>query len=194
MTACAVALVLLLDASGSINAGDWQHQLHGTAEAMADPATTRLIEAGGPVAVTALAFDFGARELVPWRILSTAHDARRFARALRDADRGGAGGTDIGLALLRGMEALEAAPCVAEREVIDLATDGEGEARSTAAARDQAVAAGVTVNAIVVGGEPAADWLRAHAQTPGGFTLRAPRWDDFTAAMRRKLTWEISGR
>jgi hypothetical protein len=191
---CTVALVLLLDASGSIAAPDWQAQLGGTADALEHPAVVRLIEAGEGVAVTAIAFDFNTRELLPWRVLRGERDAVAYAAQLRMADRGGAGGTDIAGALRAGLAALDAAPCGADEAVIDLATDGEADSVTTRQARDAAIVAGVRINAIGVGAESASGWLREHAITPGGFAIAVSGWGDFAAAMRRKLSLEVATR
>lgn len=68
MTACAVALVLLLDVSGSIDAAAWRLQVEGHAEALTAPAVVRQVEREG-VAVALVQFDHGARLVLPWRVL-----------------------------------------------------------------------------------------------------------------------------
>ncbi|MBY0338413.1 MAG: DUF1194 domain-containing protein, partial [Acetobacteraceae bacterium] len=61
-------------------------------------------------------------------------------------------------------------------------------------ARDAAALRGARINAIAVGPAEAADWLRAHAVTPGGFVIAAEGWADYPAAIRRKLTLEVAAR
>ncbi len=195
MLACAVALVLLLDASGSINQVEWQLQRDGTAEALADQAVTGVIERQGAVAVTAIAFAEATAPLVPWRVLRGAEDAAAFAAALRAAPRQLDGGTRIGHALEQAGRALDEVPCAAEQEVVDVASDGGADERSTREARDALAARGVRVNALGVGTLPGlepADWLRDNAVTPGGFALSAEGWEGFARAMRRKLTMELA--
>ena len=192
---CSVALVLLLDASGSVTAPDWRLQVHGTADGLADPAVTQVIERQGAVAMTAIAFSDLTVPMVPWRVLRTAEDARGFAQALRDAPRRLYGGTRIGEAIEDAVVALDAAPCTAEQEVIDVASDGGADPVPTARARDAAAVRGVRVNAIGIGRLPSgtpADWLRENAVTLGGFALEAADWTDFALAMRRKLQMELA--
>ncbi|RVT91885.1 DUF1194 domain-containing protein [Rhodovarius crocodyli] len=175
-TACAVALVLLLDASGSVSAEDWRLQREGTADAIASQAVARIVEREGAVAMTAIAFSDSTRPLVPWRVLDNPAALSAFAGELRAAPRGLPGGTAVGRALDGAMAALDSAPCAAEQEVIDIATDGEADAPATRHARGRADARGVRINAIGIGGiagEDPADWLRENAVTPGGFALRA---------------------
>jgi len=193
MSACAAALVLLLDASASILAAEWRLQAQGHAAAFEDPAVHRTIISGEGIAVTALAFSDDSSGMVGWRILREAADAEAFAAALRAAPRGASAGTDVGGALLSALEALSAAPCEAEQEVIDLVTDGEANELRTRQARAAAEARGVRINALGVGSDEAADWLRENAATPGGFVMQAPDWAGFAAAIRRKVTLELAG-
>lgn len=194
MIGCAVALVLLLDASASILPGEWALQRDATAAAFEEEGVLRAIGRDGGVAVTALAFSDGVTPMLGWRHLRDAEDARAFAAALRAAPRGEVGGTDIGGALFAALRALEEAPCAAEQEVIDLATDGEAPEAPVHAARAAAEARGVVINALGVGAPDAAEWLRTHAVTGTGFAMLAEDWARFPQAIRRKLTLELAAR
>ncbi len=195
MISCAVALVLLLDASGSVSSESWRLQATGTADALADSAVVRVIERQGAVAITAIAFSDESRPLVPWQIVTGAETAEGFAAALRQAPRTQYGGTRLGEALDGALEALDAAPCEAEQQVVDISSDGDADAAPVTRARDAAAARGVRVNAIGIGRLPGgspADWLRENAVTPGGFALAAEDWSGFARAMRRKLAMELA--
>lgn len=192
MSACALALVLLLDASASILPPEWMLQTQGHAAAFEDPVVHRAITRGEGVAVTALSFSDDAREIVSWRILRDHHDADGFAEALRGAPRGIPSGTNLGGALLIAMERLEVAPCNADQRVIDLATDGEADPWRAQQARTQAEERGVRINAVGVGSARASDWLRENAVTSGGFVMEAPDWPSFAVAIRRKVTLELA--
>lgn len=194
MIACAVALVLLMDASASILPQEWDLQRVATAAAFRDPAVRAAIARDGGVAVTAIAFSDGTTPMVPWRHLRTAADAEAFAAELAAAPRGPAGGTDIGAALFAAMAALAEAPCAAEQEVVDLATDGEAAEAPVHRARAYAEAQGVRINALGIGPESAVEWLRENAITQGGFALAAAGWEEFPRAIRRKLTLELAAR
>lgn len=193
MSACVIALVLLLDASASILPPEWRLQTQGHAAAFEDPAVHRAISRGEGVAVTAVSFSDNAREMVSWRILRDETDAARFADALRGAPRGIPAGTDVGGALLFAMDRLDAAPCAADQQVIDLATDGEANPHRAREARARAEARGVRINAIGVGSAAAGNWLRENTVTSGGFVMEAPDWPSFAVAIRRKVTLELAG-
>ena len=95
-----------------------------------------------------------------------------------------------------------------QRRVIDVAGDGTNNSgRQAAAARDDAVAAGVTVNGLAIPNENAASSTFAHVQPPGGltewyrqnviggpgsFVIEARDFAAFGAAMTRKLINEIA--
>jgi len=197
MLACAVALVLLMDASSSIAEAEWRQQRDGTAEALVDPAVLSVLRRQGVVAVTALAFAESTAELVPWRLLTGEADVQGFAEALRAAPRPLWGGTFIGPAMADAAAALNAAPRAAEQEVVDIASDGGSDVAPAEAARTMLEMRGVRVNALGVGtlpGDDPARWLRAHAVTSGGFAIAAAGWGEFARAMRRKLSMELAAR
>lgn len=194
MVSCALALVLLLDASFSIRDADWRLQVEGHAAALEDPRIHSAIVSGGPVAVTAIAFSDGVTQMMPWRIIADASHAMLAAHELRGAQRGPVSGTRLGEALFAGMAALAAAPCEADRQVIDLVTDGEADAEPASRARVYAEVQTIRINALGVGSAAAADWLREHAATADGFVMHAAGWETFAGALRRKMTLEIAGR
>ncbi len=197
MLGCFVALVLLLDASGSVSPTDWRLQVQGTADGIADEAVVRVIERQGPMAVAAIAFSDMTVPLVSWRVVRNAAEVQGFAQALREAPRALYGGTRIGEAIEDAVVALDAAPCQAEQEVIDVASDGDADPVPTRRARDAAALRGTRVNAIGIGrlpgGDPA-DWLRENAITPGGFAIAVESWGDFATAIRRKISMEVASR
>lgn len=191
---CAAALVLLLDASGSIMPSEWREQVDATARAVESAEVADAIRRGGPIAATALAFDDRPRTMVGWHVLTSAEDAEAFAGRLREAPRGGQGGTAIGLALREAHRRMGEAPCEADRFVIDLSTDGEAPEPDTAAARDAAQADGVTINVISVGGMSRPESLREHATTGDGFLIHASDWHAYGALVRRKVILETAAR
>lgn len=191
---CAAALVLLLDASGSIMPAEWREQVEATARAVESAEVAEAIRRGGPMAVTALAFADLPRTMVGWHILTSQRDAAAFAARLREAPRGGQGGTAIGLALREAHRRIGEAPCEADRYVIDLSTDGEAPEADTAAARDAAQAGGVTINVISVGAMALPESLREHATTGDGFLIHAADWARYGELVRRKVIWETAAR
>jgi Mg-chelatase subunit ChlD len=191
---CAAALVLLMDASGSIMMDEWRVQLEATAAAIESPEVADAIRRGGPLAVQAIAFSNITASLTGWHVLTTPAEARGYAERVRQAPRAVGGGTDIGRALSAAHEAMRAAPCAPDRMVIDLSTDGEAPEAATAIARDAAQLAGVTINAIVVGAMARPESLREHAITGDGFLIEAADWSQYAALVRRKVILETAAR
>lgn len=191
---CAAALVLLLDASGSILQDEWREQVEATARAVESEEVADAIRRGGPMAVRAMAFSNITADLTGWVVLRDAAEARAYAERLRQAPRAVGGSTDIGWALSAAHEAMRAAPCAADRYVIDLSTDGEAPEGATAVARDAAQMDGVTINVIAVGGVARPDSLREHATTGDGFLIHASDWSQYAALVRRKIIMETAAR
>jgi len=98
----------------------------------------------------------------------------------------------------------------ASRRTIDVCGDGTNNAgREVSAARDDAVAAGITINGLAIINEHPVSWTFAHVQPPGGlqnyyrenvtggtgsFVLEVRDFKTFGQAMTRKLVAEIANR
>lgn len=188
---CATALVLLLDASGSIQADQWRLQLEGTALAIEE--NGHVMRREGGTAIMVVGFSDYAVPMVPWRVVASPEEALALANDLRAAPRFASGGTDMAQALRVAVSDLERAPC-GDALVIDVATDGEANGPATQVERDRAMRVGIRINGIVVGHEGGAAWMRQHAMTPDGFVIQAETWMEFAASMRRKLALEIASR
>jgi hypothetical protein len=197
MMHCALALVLLLDSSGSVDGRAWQMQVDAHADAFADDRIAATMTAQGLSAVVVVAYDDAPRVLVPWRLVDTPDDAAALAREIAGVRRPSNGATHTGRAVAFSLRLLEQAPCGAEREIIDLVTDGPGDDDARLEdARDEATARGVKINVLAVDtyGARAADWARAVAVTPGGFVMEADGWQEVARALRRKIASEVARR
>jgi hypothetical protein len=195
--ACAAALVLLVDVSGSVSAEHHRMQREGIAAALEQPALARMVANGPPLAVTLIEWDSDQATVLPWRLLRDGAELARAADALRAAPRAGSmGATHLGEAIAAGIAAIEAAPCLPERPVLDVSGDGfSNGGRDTEAARDDAVRLGIQINGlpIVTDAEPGiADWYRSHVATHDGFVIVADGFTDIARAMRRKVLFEIA--
>ena len=201
-------LALAVDASGSIDADEFQLQREGYAEALSHPAVLAAIgsKPRGAVAVAMVEWGSpgGAATVLDWtRLSSDAASARRLAEALLAAPRSRQSWNAIGDALDHCAAMIHAAPFRARERVIDLSGDGPDlrSLRSAAAARDDAVAAGITVNALAVAaagqvtraGEPLAETYRREViGGPGAFVATAEDRRDIARALRAKLVREIA--
>jgi len=194
---CALALILLLDSSGSINGAAWQTMVEAHADALADERIAHAMSSQGLTAVSVISFDDTARVVVPWRIVDVPEDAERVAREVAGIRRPSNGSTQTGLALAFALQHFDRAPCEGERRVVDLVTDGPADdERRVAEAREALIEADVRLNVLAVQtyGADAAAWAREHAVTPGGFVMEADGWPQFAWAIRRKIASEISQR
>lgn len=196
-----VALVLAVDASGSIEADEFRLQREGCAEAITDPSVLAAI-AGGMLGAVGLAMvewgtPGGAETVVPWHRVTGAASAAELARRFLEAPRSRQSWNAIGDAIDHAAALLQAAPFEATRQVIDLsgdAPDMRGN-RPSPQARDDAVAAGVTVNALaILGGRwgLAETYGRDVIGGPGAFVMTAEGRPDFARALRAKLVREIA--
>lgn len=200
-------LVLAVDASGSIDADEFGLQREGYAEALAFSAVLAAI-AGRPHGAIAVAMvEWGApgaaETVVGWHRVTDATSARVLAAAVLAAPRSRQSYNAIGDALDHCSGLLRAAPFTAAEHVIDLSGDGPDlrSLRPAATARDAAVAAGITINALAVAaagqvtrlGEPLAETYRRDViGGPGAFVVSAEDRRDLARALRAKLVREIA--
>ncbi|ABV94425.1 hypothetical protein Dshi_2692 [Dinoroseobacter shibae DFL 12 = DSM 16493] len=204
-----VELVLLADASGSIDAAEIAFQRQGYAEAITDPSVLAVIEgsAYGKIAVTYVEWAAAGTEdvVVPWMVISDAASARAFAEALLPPPRRAFGRNAIGSALLKGKELIETNAYEGWRKVIDFSGDSANNwnGPSIAEARSEVLAAGITINGLPIlcrfcNGRPSgADLERIYAERiiggPGAFVITADSEASLGDAIRRKLILEIGG-
>jgi hypothetical protein len=209
-TACAVAaervdleLVLLADASGSIDDGEIRFQREGYARALTDPAILEAIAQGhdGRIAVIYVEWGSAASQDVG------ADSAGAFARSLLAAPRRAHGANAIGSALTIAQGLIEGNAIDGLRRVIDISADSANSwsGPPIEEARGRALAADVTINGLAIlcreascGGRPIAyDLEEAFARRiiggPASFVVTAGDRASFADAVRRKLLLEIAG-
>ncbi|MCK0096311.1 DUF1194 domain-containing protein [Yoonia sp. F2084L] len=197
-------LVLLADASGSIDADELAFQRQSYATAITDPAVVSAIENTlyGSIAVTYVEWAANQATVVGWTIIADMDSATRFAEALIGPPRQASGRNAIGSALLYGMQQIETNDIRGFRRVIDFSGDTMGNSYGPpiTQARDEVVANGITINALPIlrNGDFAANSLPlAYEQNiiggPNAFVMPAQSGPEFTDAVRRKLILEIAG-
>ncbi len=207
-----VALVLVSDVSRSIDDSEFQLQKAGYTAAFTSEAVVAAIKAGphGAIAVAYVEFASAGdvRTVLDFAIVRDADTARALAGRISAAPRSFWGRTAIGAGLEAAMHDLASSPFHGARQVIDVCGDGTNNAGpDVAAARDAAVAAGITVNGLTIINDHPASYIYAHVQPPGGltkyyrehviggpgsFVLEVHDFNSFSAAMTRKLIDEIA--
>lgn len=201
-------LVLLNDGSGSIDADEYRLQREGTAAALERPEIQQAI-ARLPTRSIAVAYgEWGSpgepQVIVPWMRIASAEDAERFSDLLVAAPRRFQSWNAIGDGIAIATDLIRDAPFRAARAKIDVAGDGPDMRGLVPAsvARDRAVAAGITINALAIqseGSGPAMRLtnLRAHYEEhviggPGAFVATARDRIDFAYAIFNKMIRELT--
>ena len=197
-----LALVLAIDVSLSVDAGEYALQKEGIARAVADPAVVQAITAGRHGAIELAVLEWSGRDqqvvAVPWSRIDGAGSAADFATRLRAVRRSSHGLTDIGEALLAAQALLNHLPAPADRRLVDVSGDGMANfGPPVDSVRDRLVAAGITINGLAIrNDEP---WIgdyydRMVIGGPGAFLIEAGSFADFAQAMRGKLIGEVIAR
>ena len=203
-------LVLLADATGSIDQAEIEFQRQGYAAAITHPNVIDAIRATalGRIAVTYVEWgDAWSQDVVvPWTVIDGIETAAAFANALLPPPRRAFGRNAIGAALLHAKALIEGNAIEGERRVIDISADSANNWNGPPieTARDTVVAAGITINGLAVlcracSGRPIAYDLEAAfeervAGGEGAFVITADSRETFANAVRRKLILEIAGR
>jgi hypothetical protein len=206
-------LVLAADVSRSIDDEEFNLQRRGYANAITDPEVLSAILGGkhNGIAVTFIEWASAGEQkvVVDWTIIRDGEAAAAIASAIMAAPRSFAGRTAIGAAIDFAVERLRAAPATAERRVIDVSGDGTNNSgRSVTEARDEAVAAGITINGLAIVNDRSTPGFAYHTQPPGGlpkyfvenviggpgaFLISVNDFHSFADAITRKLVTEIAG-
>jgi hypothetical protein len=203
-------LLLLADATSSIDDVEHALQRRGYAAALIDPEVLAAVRAGGALGRIAVAYVEWASArrqevVVDWTVIDGAEAAADFAARLVAAPRTVHGVNAIGAALLRGIALVEENRFDGSRRIIDLSGDSAWNPRppTLAEARAAADAAGIGINGLAVlcddcsgrqgVGNLEERFARELVTGPGAFVVTADGRQAFAAAVRRKLVLEIAG-
>jgi hypothetical protein len=197
-----LALVLAVDASGSVDQVRFELQKRGYVAAFRHPRVIGAIETGPSQAIAVIMMQWTGPALqvtaVPWTRISDAASAGALADKIAAAPRAlFGGGTSISGAIDTAMALLFDNPYRAARRVIDISGDGSNNrGRSVNQARDEAVARGVGINGLpILALEPDLDrYYRENViGGPGAFVIAAKDFETFGEAILKKLIAEIAG-
>jgi hypothetical protein len=206
-------LVLAADVSRSVDEREFKMQREGFATALVDPRVVRAMT-GGPVGRIAVVFvewasEFEQRVVVDWAPIAGEEDAHDVSRRILGAPRSFWGRTSISSAIEFGVDLLARSPFQSDRRVIDVSGDGTNNSGTdVVAARDAAIARGVTINGLVILSDEPLPTNPTHTHPPGGlkayyeanviggpgaFVLEAQGFDSFGQSIIAKLIKEIAG-
>ncbi|MEM6487538.1 MAG: DUF1194 domain-containing protein [Pseudomonadota bacterium] len=195
---CRLALVLALDVSASVDAGEYILLRDGTAAALLSPDVRAAVKALGGVYISV--FEWSGRQkqtlIQPWRVLDGDSAIRAVAERIATHPRSESEyPTALGSALGYAQRQLAAGPSPCNRQVIDVSGDGaNNHGFSPESAYRAFDFSGVTVNGLVVAGSAgdAVDYYRRRViRGPAAFVEIARGYEQFEEAMRRKLLREI---
>jgi hypothetical protein len=202
-------LVLLADASRSIDDGEIRLQRQGYAAAITHPEVLRAIEQGFDQRIAVTYVEWGdARSqdvVVPWTVIDGKDSAAAFAATLLEGPRRAFGPNAIGSALTVAQGLIEGNELEGYRKVIDLSADSisSWDGIPLAEARQSALMADIVINGLAVlcrscSGRPNSyDLEAAFADRiiggPASFVVTAENDLHFAEAVRRKLLLEIAG-
>lgn len=205
-------LVLAADVSRSIDEQEFALQRQGYAAAIADPRVIRVMTGGKRGAVALTYFEWSGvgaqRTIVDWTRIDDGEAAIDFGARLLAAPRPFAASTALGEAIAWSMGEFARCPFAADKRTLDVSGDGTNTSGMMPDnARDLAVAAGVTINALVILSAEPTMWNPHHTHPPGGldeyfrrhviggsgaFAMTVQGFDTFGYAMVNKLTREVS--
>jgi hypothetical protein len=205
-------LVLAADVSRSVTEPKFKLQREGAAAAITHPEVVQAITSGPNRRIAVCFVEWATAGMhnvvVEWSVIGDGASARRFGDRLVEAPRSFMGSTSISSAIDFAVSQLEHAPFEAERRVIDVSGDGNNNSgRPVTDARDDAVAKGITINALVILTPLSESFRPEHTNPAGGlekyfqdnviggsgaFTIVAERHESFGRSLTKKLIREIA--
>ena len=195
-----VALVLAVDVSSSVDETRFRLQQSGYAEAFRNPAVQAALLSGPQHAVAVTYVQWaGAKSqhvAVAWTLVESEAEAQDLADSIEATARLDEGSTSISGAIGFAMGLLNTSPYPPDRRVIDVSGDGSNNSgRLANLARDEAVAAGITINGLpILAVEAELDrYYRDNViGGPGAFLVSATSFATFAAAITNKLVLEVA--
>lgn len=203
-----LALVIAVDVSSSMALEEQELQREGFVEAFRSALVHEAIERGalGRIAVTYVEWSGAADQvvLVPWTVIDGPEGAKSFAKHLAGKPIRQSGMTSISGAIDYSLKLFSTLAEIPVRRVIDISGDGpNNDGRKVIHARDQAVAAGVTINGLPImfrreEGAPEMENLDLYYREcviggMGSFMLPIHDAEQFAMVIRTKIVREIAG-
>jgi hypothetical protein len=197
----ALALVLAVDASGSVDNRRFELQKQGYVAAFRSPKVLNSIRSLMTQSIAVAMMQWTGPQLhvvvVDWTLVRDEATVNALAASIEAAPRQlFGGGTSISGAIDYSRLMLAQCPCNPARRVIDISGDGaNNRGRPAAQARDEAVRDGVGINGLpILSVEPGLDryYYDNVIGGPGAFMIPAENYDTFADAILKKLITEIA--
>ncbi len=193
--ACKLALLLSMDVSTSIDAGEFAYQRDGLADALLDTEVMNVLTRDR-VALMVVQWS-GVHDqaaVIPWRRMRSQGDVQAFSNWVRSMRREYVNSkTAVGSAIAFSIEQFRAVgDC--ERRVIDVSGDGASNSGAeTSSQSRRAARAGIEINGIAIDimGNAVTEYYRRFVATPDGFVLTSTGFSDYPRTIRAKLLREL---
>ena len=203
-TAVDLELAFVVDASGSIDEAETRLQRQGYADALVNPRVLEAVGSGFLRAIAVAYIEFAGqaceRVSVEWTRIGDLDSARSFGEKILALPRMFCpGGNAIGDAVSLATASIAGNGFDGTRRIIDVSGDGPNTlGRPVEFARDAAVAAGMTVNGLVIE-RPTMPDLDAYYRAavtggPRSFVITAKDRRSFAEAILKKMILEIAAR
>ena len=203
-------LVLAIDVSRSVDTLEAQLQRQGYVAAFLNPLVMDAVSSGFLRRIAVMYFEWAGyghtKIIVDWTLIDGEASARAFAAKLAEVPLQSARRTSISSAIDFAVPSFDGNGLEGTRRVIDISGDGANNlGRLVTEARDQAIAAGVTINGLpIMNGRPSFSGWRGLPDLdlyyvncviggPGAFVVVANGVKDYASAILRKLILEIAG-
>jgi hypothetical protein len=202
-----LALVIAVDVSYSMDPDEQELQRQGFIEAFRSPAVHDAIRRGmiGRIGVVYMEWA-GATDqqvLLPWTVIDNPESAMAFAGALAEKPTRRASRTSVSGAIDYSVGLLAGSGLAPTRQVIDVSGDGpNNQGRVVTAARDEAVAKGITINGLPIMLKAPGPWdiedLDLYYRDcviggQGAFMVPVRDRAQFVQAVKTKILLEIAG-
>lgn len=194
---CRLALALALDISSSVDSREYALQQEGLARALEDPSVKDAFLPGLPPVALAIYEWSSSRQqhiIQDWIVISERATLDSIAQRVRGHQRTASNQpTALGNALLFGLALFNTAPACGLK-TLDVSGDGINNVGTTPSrAYETSGWDGITVNALAIGTSRQMEtyYRRQLIRGHGSFVERARRFEDFSAAMERKLIREV---
>jgi hypothetical protein len=195
-----LAMVLAIDTSGSVSPSRYKLQVEGYAEAFASHELINAIRSASSRAIAVTLVEWsGARQqeqVVDWTLIHDEASSRAFSASLGKNSRSYFGRTSISAAIDFCAALITHGPFQGARKVIDVSGDGSSnDGRPVVSARDDAVAADLTVNGLPILADEATlgDYYQSFVVGgPDSFVIEAADYSHFSEAILKKLVREIA--
>jgi hypothetical protein len=194
---CPVSIVTGVDVSASITPEELALQVDGIADALQSPAVLSAIQSQGCARFAVFLWADGEEQVIlPWTDVRSEDDAAAVGQALShvgDYNKTVGTLTDVSGALDFSWALLNTSPPTGKQVVnlISNGTDNVGEEPLAAAARMRA--AGVVINAVLMGPANLEEYYRENVTGGlGSFIMRIDASEDVAAAFRSKFILDLS--